>query len=133
MTGEDDLNQEAYPKSSSDDAYERLENDNNDDENDWEEKDVCSDNSNNDGDIDQMMDIDEGSFDYNLNKKSLEKGKIKKSRFLEDYEEEKEIEIETDKKEKTYLEKSKMVGRIGPLLTKLHLDQMSGNIKQFDQ
>ena len=90
---------------------------------------MCSDNSNNDGDIDQMMDIDEGSFDYTLNKKSLEKGKIKKSRFLEDYEEEKEIEIETDKKEKTYLEKSKMVGRIGPLETKLHLDQMSGNIK----
>lgn len=112
-------------------------------------------NTDNDGDIDQMMDVDEGqSFDnsQNSNAKRLEKQqRINHSKFLEDkgikyqsqnFDELKNLEEEkkqvndsgsknkeTPVKERTYLEKCKIVGRIGPVDAKLNIDYNSGQLK----
>jgi hypothetical protein len=64
------------------------------------------------------MDVDE---DLHYKQVKKQQAKKRKRRFMED-EEEKGAGAKT-KKEKSFLEKCKEVGRIGPEVTKLHLEQ----------
>jgi hypothetical protein len=64
------------------------------------------------------MDVDE-----DLHYRQVKKHQKRKKRFLEDEEEKgSSSKRKKDGKEKSFLEKCKEVGRIGPEVTKLHLE-----------